>query len=150
MRKKLTEAFLSPFVVFFILLVGLYLGGRAYYTPLHAFAETFDLHLPNRIKILEHKQERGFTGDGDIFFLIKPKNPLVTKRTDLDLEHFTTGYLNEKEKEIVTNVGESLNTRFTTPVDTPVLKRAILKSYDRVVIIYDKSQQIYAIYQLSI
>lgn len=145
--KDIAKVTLSTLGVFIVIVVGLYLGANAYNTPTKYFAEHFTLNVPNKVKILEHEKERGFTGDGVTFLLIKPKNVNVTRGTDLDPKYFTSSKLNEKEKEIVAKIKESLKIKFNVRDDTPVLKRTFRVYPDMAIIIYNKDEQTYAIYQ---
>lgn len=148
--KETAKVTLSILGVFIVIVVGAFLGARAYYTPTRIFGEQFNLNMPSIVKILEHEQERGFTGDGEIFLLVKPKNPQATKGTDLDPKYFTTSHLSEKEKEIIATIKEKLNIRFNVRKDAPVRKRTFHIYLDTAIIIYNESEQTYAVYQFLI
>ncbi|MBB5846404.1 hypothetical protein F4555_001200 [Mobiluncus mulieris] len=141
---KVTFSILGAFVV---IVVGIFLGVRAYDTPVSFFEDTYGMHLPARCKIISYESNIGFPGDGWKFLLIKVKHPESTIGTDLDPERFTTRKLNDYERSIITGVKNNLSPKVLLPDDTIVTFRTVHLYDDKAVIIYNKAEQTYAIYQ---
>lgn len=141
---KVTFSILGAFVV---IVVGIFLGARAYYTPISDFEYTYGLHLPARCKTISYESNLGFRGDGWKFLLIKVKHPESTIGTDLDPERFTTRKLNDYERNIITRVKNNLSPKIPLPKDSTVTLRTVHQHNDKAVLIYNKAEQTYAIYQ---